>query len=216
MFRGHLQLRILRRNITLVKNFILLSVLALLTPAVLGQAPTGTVRQIDAFVKAIDSKAKRAEAPKLIFADVSDYESNAAAKWQRFASEKALERHRKKTEAYTIAYVWLDGGKVASTNFTMFSPSGDWAKYVYSYYRPDGSLARVETDYRTFNGDFKLIRRRYFDNTGKQIGSSVKTLDLQSGKPKKAPDGVMGDEPNETDHYMTAAKLPIAHLLTKK
>ena len=199
-----------------MKNLILLSLLALLTPAALGQAPTGTVRQIDAFVKAIDAKAKRAKAPKLIFADVSDYESNAAAKWQRFASEKVLERHRKKTEAYTIAYVWLDGGKVASTNFTMFSPSGDWAKYVYSYYRPDGSLARVETDYRTFNGDFKVIRRRYFDNTGKQIGSSIKTLDLQSGKPKKAPDGVMGDDANDADHYSTVARLPFADLLTKK
>jgi hypothetical protein len=199
-----------------VKNLILLSLLALLTSAALGQGPTGTVRQIDAFVKAMDAKAKRAKAPKLIFADVSDYESNTAAKWQRFASEKVLERHRKKTEAYTIAYVWLDGGKIASTNFTMFSPSGDWAKYVYSYYRPDGSLARLETDYRTFNGDFKVIRRRYFDAAGKQVGSSVKTLDLTTGKPKKARDGVMGDDPKEVDYFMTASKLPFVRLLATK
>ena len=89
-------------------------------------------------------------------------------------------------------------------------------KYVYSYFRPDGSLARVETDYRTFNGDFRVVRRLYFDSAHKEISRSAKILDLQSGRPKKAPDGVMGDDPDEVDYYLTASKLPFFHLINKK
>jgi hypothetical protein len=185
--------------------------------ATVAQTKNADIRQIDALVKAIDVRIKRPKAAKLVFADVSNYEADEAAKWQQFASEKALERHREKSEAYTIAYVWLEAGKPVSTNFTLFSPSGDWVKYVYSYFRPDGSLARVETDYRTFMGDFKVVRHIYFDAAGKEISRSAKFLDLQTGKPKKMPEGgVMGDDPDEVDYYMTVAKLPFANLIKKK
>lgn len=201
-----------------VKNLILLLFLIAIAASttVSAQSITTQIRGIDAFVKTVDASTKRAKAPKLVFADLSDYESDGPAKWQRFTSEQALEQYREKNEAYTIAYVWIDGGEVASTNFTMFSPSGDWAKYIYSYFRPDGSLARVETDFRTFNGDFRVIRRRYFDIAGRELRSSVKFLDLQTRQPKKAPEGVMGDDPNEVDYYLTVGKLPFTHLLTKK
>ncbi len=184
--------------------------------AAVAQTKTAEIRQIDSLAKSIDARAKGRKASKLVFADVSNYEVDESAKWQNFTSEKALERHRAKTEAYTIAYVWLDGGRAASTNFTLFSPSGDWVKYVFSYFRSDGSLARVETDYRTFNGDFKVIRRFYFDLAGKEISRSARILDLQSSKPKKAPEGVMGDDPDEAAYYMTTSKLPFAHLINKK
>ena len=174
------------------------------------------VKEIDALVRTIDAQVKRPKAAKLIFADVSDINSETPAKWEQFISEKALERHRDKTEAYTIAYVWLSGGKIVSTNFTHSTPSGDWVRYVYSYFRLDGSLARVETDFRTFNGDFRVIRRRYFDTAGKEVKNSVKFLDLQTRQPKKAPNGVMGDDPKAIDYYMTTAKIPFAHLVGKK
>ena len=194
-----------------------LSVLLLFSTTLQAQTVAVQVREIDSLVKKIDTQAKRAKAARLVFADVSDPQSDSPAKWQRFDTEKALDRHRDKTEAYTIAYVWRDRGKVVSTNFTLSSPSGDWVKYVYSYFRPDGSLARVETDYRTFNGDFIVVRRRYFDSAGKQIKSSVTFRDLATRQPKKAPaEGVMGDDPNEVSYYMTSAKLPFAHLLTRK
>ncbi len=196
---------------------ILILILTIAGPAtIFGQSRIAEIRQIDALVKKIDAQTRASKASKLVFADVSDYESDAPAKWQKFASEKALEMYREKSEAYSIAYVWLKAGRIAATNFTLFSPSGDWAKYVYSYFRPDGSLARVETDLRTFYGDYKVVRRRYFDSAGKEISRSAKFLDLQTGKPKKAPDGVMGDDPDEVDYYLTTVKLPFAHLLTKK
>src|SRR5688500_15178485 len=83
----------------------------------------------------------------------------------------------------------LNGGKVVPSNFTLFSPSGDSVKYVYHHFRTDGTLARVESDYRTFNGDFMVVRRRYFDRAGKQIHQTAKFLDLKPRKPKDASAG---------------------------
>jgi hypothetical protein len=183
-----------------------------------GQTRTAEVRQIDALVTSLDAKVKRTKTAKIVFADTSDYEADNDGKWQRFASEKALERHRDKSETYTIAYVWLHGGNVAVTNFTLFSPSGDWAEYVYSYYRPDGTLARIEAEMRTFHGDYIAIRRYYLDRSGKVIYRSTKYLDLNTRKPKKPDPGYLAANPSmiETEHYKTTSNLPFIHLLTRK
>lgn len=86
-------------------------------------------------------------------------------------------------------------------------------KYVYHHFREDGTLARVESDYRTFNGDFMVVRQRYFDRAGKQIKNSVKFLDLKTRKPKDASSGVMGDDSDDVDYYKTTSKLPFASLV---
>ena len=66
-------------------------------------------------------------------------------------------------------------------------------------------------------GDFIVIRRRYFDEKGKEIGGSVKYLDLFTRKPKKPEaGGVMGDDPKEVNYYKKTSKLPFAHLLKAK
>ena len=177
-------------------------------------AQIAEIRRIDAYVRSVEAaKNKR---PDLVFADVSDYTTNEKAKWRKFGSEKALDKHRESSEAYTIAYVWRKGGKLNASNFTLSSPSGDWVKYVYHYFREDGTLARVESDYRTFNGDFMVVRRRYFDRAGKQIKNSVKFLDLKTRKSKDASSGVMGVDPEDLDYYLSTNKLPFADLLNAR
>ncbi len=170
------------------------------------------VKKIDAYAKTVDAVRKKLKKPSLIFADTADVNTDTE-KWQKFASEKALEKFRDKHEVYTIAYNWKSGGKIVGSNFTLSSPSGDWAKYNFHYFRADGTLALVESDYRTFMGDFMVVRRRYFDAAGKQIHHTTKILDLKTKRPKKAPDGIMGDDPDEVDYYLTTAKLPFANLL---
>lgn len=172
------------------------------------------VKRIDALCKKIDASRKRAKSPDLVVADTADINSKRS-KWRKFASEKALEKFRTRNETYTIAYNWKQDGKIVGSNFTHFSPSGDWAKYIFHYFRADGTLAYVETDYRTFMGNFKVIRGHYFDVKGKQIKSTARFLDLRSGKPKKHKGGVDGDDPKEVDYYKKTSKLPFAHLLGK-
>lgn len=175
-------------------------------------APKAEIAAIDAYVRGVEAVRRKAKRPSSIFADAAEIDSETE-RWRQFDSEKALERHRRNSEVYTIAYNWLEQGKLVASNFTVSSPSGDWVKYNLHYFRTDGSLALIESDYRTFMGDFVVIRRRYFDAAGKQVHQTSKIQDLKTRKPKKAPDGVMGDSPDEIDYFMTTGKLPFAALL---
>ncbi len=176
---------------------------------------TSTVAGIDAYCKTVDAVRKARKIPELVFADTADM-NDQKEKWRQFPSEKALEKFREKSETYSIAYTWRKNGKIVASNFTLFSGSGDWAKYVYHYFREDGTLARVESELRTFNGDFIVIRRHYFDRNGKLISKTERYLDLTTRRPKKHDEGVMGDDPKEIDYYKNTRKLPFAYLLTKK
>jgi hypothetical protein len=177
---------------------------------------TNEIRRIDAYVKTIDAFVKNKK-PHLIFADTSDYSEESKPKWRKFASEKALEKFREETgETYTIAYNWLRRGKVVKSNFTLFSPSGDWAQYVYHNFRADGSLALAESEMRTFNGDLIIVQDFYFDRAGRLLKKTVKYRDLQTNKPIKPTKEFLetkADFSDDVEFYKKTSKLPFANLL---
>jgi hypothetical protein len=74
------------------------------------------VKRIDAYVKTLDAFVKRNKKPQLIFADTSDYNEGSRPKWQKFASEKALEKFREKTETYTIARRFARDGRIGNAH----------------------------------------------------------------------------------------------------
>lgn len=178
------------------------------------QSAASQVKSINTFCKQIDAVQKRRKAPELVYANTADINS-PKARWRKFTSERALDKFRENNETYDIAYNWRSGGRLIASNFTRSSPSGDWVNYVNHCFRADGTVARVETGYRTFLGDFKVVRKRYFNASGRQISSSIKYLDLQSGKPKDKGDGVMGDKESGEAYYKSVKKLPFARLLPK-
>lgn len=172
------------------------------------------VKSIDAYCKTVDAIRKKHKKPDLIFADTADTNEHKE-KWRKFASEKALDKFRENSETYSIAYNWQSGGRVVASNFTLFSGSGDWAKYVYHYFRQDGSLARVESELRTFYGDYIVSKYHYFDPQGRLIDKSFKYLDLQTKKPKKPTAEFIGENStwDEVDYYKKTSKLPfVRHL----
>ncbi|MBK8466494.1 MAG: hypothetical protein IPL32_11740 [Chloracidobacterium sp.] len=196
--------------------FLLTMIVFVFQSNLLGQSVKAEVKSIDAYCKSLDAVGKKRKTPELVFADVSGL-TDKTEKWRSFASEKALDKYREDSETYSIAYNWRKNGKIVVSNFTFFSGSGDWVKYVYHYFREDGTLARVESELRTFNGDYIVNRRRHFDRSGKLISKTEKYLDLTTKKPKKPEGGgVMGDNPKKIDYYKTTGKLPFAHLLKKK
>lgn len=188
--------------------------LAGLTAGTLAQSTASQVKSINTYCKQIDTIQKRRKSPELVYANVADMNSSKE-KWRKFASAKALEKFRERNEVYDIAYNWRSGGRLIASTFTHSSPSGDWVNYVTHCFRADGTVARVETDYRTSLGDFKVLSTRYFTSSGRQISSSIKYLDLQSGKPKDKGDGVMGDVESRAEYFKTVKKLPFAGLLPK-
>jgi hypothetical protein len=188
---------------------------ALLVPAE-AQRPTGvrTVVEIDTYARSIDIFIKRNPNARFIVADVSS-QDDEEPRWKQFASEAELEKFRESRETYTVAYNFRKSGRIVASNFTNFSPSGDWARYTDHYFREDGSLAKMRSELRTFYGDFKVIKELYFDRRGKQLKRSVHYLDLTTNKPKK-PTRDLLEGMAETEHYMHVNKLPFADLLVLK
>jgi hypothetical protein len=175
------------------------------------------VRKIDLYSRSVDQIMKRRKAPDLIIADVSDHDTDEP-KWQIFKSEKELETFRETAETYTIANNWRNRGTLVSSLFTSFSPSGDWAKYVTHYFRPDGSAAKITTEMRTFNGEYIIIRNMYFDAKGKLLRKSSQYRDLVTKKPKK-PTAEMLDENSEfykAKYYKKVNLLPFYSMTKTK
>jgi hypothetical protein len=194
-----------------IQILLLIALLAAVAPA------QATIKAIDTYAKGIDRHTASRKNPKVVFADTSDHTGTSKANWRKFASEKALEKHRETSETYSIAYTWAKNGELVASNFTLFSGSGDWAKYVNHYFRPDGTLAKVEVDYRTFHGDFIVEQNLYYSPSGKLIKKTTAYKDLQTGKPKKPEAGYLDDNSEllAGDIYKAVAKLPFARLIKK-
>ncbi len=173
------------------------------------------IKRIDGYVKTLNSFAKRNSRSKLVFADVSDQEQSKV-KWLRFKNESELERFREDTEVYALANVWRRSGKVVLAAFTFSSPSGDWAKYLSMYFRVNGTLAKSESELRTFYGDLVVRQNFYFDGRGRLLKKTKNYFDLASGKPKKPDVDFHLDQKDtieEENYYLTTRQLPFARLL---
>jgi hypothetical protein len=170
-----------------------------------------TVGQIDKYVASVK---KITNSAPIIVADTSA-DDGGRANWKRFASENALDKFRKKSETYSIAYNWKLKGKLAAAHFTDFSQSGDWTQYTYHYFRPDGSVAKVETELRTFYGDWIVVRNYYFDKKGNRIKRTAKYLDLTTRKPKKPEPDMASDNWSglSVKFYNTTRKLPFIKII---
>lgn len=190
-----------------MRNVVILFTLFLLFgPVANGQSSRlQEIRRIDNYVKQLNAYTKRYKKPHLIFADTSQTDK---PKWKRFASEEALN----KVVTYNIAFVWRKNGRIVKANFTLFSESGDWAQYVYHYFRADGSLAKLESELRTFYGDMIVIKNFYYDSKGSLLRKRTRYFDLRSKKPIKP-----REEANELvfdfDTYKSVRRLPFINLL---
>ena len=173
------------------------------------------VRQSEVYVEKIKAETKNRKEPDLIFADTSQ---NNKSKWRKFASSKILKLFREKSETYSISNNWLKNKKIIISIFTIFSESGDWANYIYYYFRQDGTLAKLESEYRTFHGNFAAIKDVYFDSKGRVLKRNTKYVDLDNKSKKPDKDYLSENSPmmNDFVYYKTTNKLPFYHLLKSK
>ena len=171
------------------------------------------IKRIDAYCKTLDSFVKKYKSPHVVFVDVSDYNQNKP-RWRKYNSEKEFEKARETVESYNIAYVWRKNGKIVMVNFTFSSPSGDWAHYVYHYFREDGTLAKVEAQLNTFYGKMTVLRDFYFNRQENLLGKTTKHLDLETQKPVKPKERDFYD--NEVKIFKKTSKLPFVSLVRKR
>lgn len=74
-------------------------------------------------------------------------------------------------------------GKIRSATLFQTSPSGDWAQTFDYCYRPDGTLAFILAELRTFRGNVRVVDRLYYSSTGVQIRKIRKHFNLDTNKP---------------------------------
>lgn len=174
------------------------------------------VVQIDAYCDPLDVRASAHSVPERIFANTADdYGRNS--KWREFQSVEELEKFREESETFFIAYNWFTESRLTLTSFTVFSGSGDWAKYVSSCYRENGTLARVSIDYRTFYGHFRMDRSVYFAPKGVELYETKEFRRLDSEELFQ-PDQETLDENSSLaskDFFMTVKNIPYSKLLKR-
>ena len=196
-------------NFVLLRPFILLLFVSFVF-AQPGSLVTST--QIDAYAKKVGRYTDHSRKVAIAFADVSPYGSSDES-WKKIGSWDDLDNYTTDHDAYGLALVWKQNGKVTATNFTYTSPSGDWNDYVNHYFRPDGTLALVTSEFRTFANTCVAKQRFYFDRKGKQIKNTVSYSDLETGR-RKAP--CVSDESLKFTYYQSVTKLPFSGLLNGK
>jgi hypothetical protein len=183
---------------------------ALRLAAMQAQNPTD-IAAIEAHARQLDAYAKRNARGGRLFADTASYTDGSAPRWQEFRSKRALER----AEVYSAATVWTQPASDALlADFTLSSPSGDWAQYANYYYRGDGTLAKLHSELRTFMGDLIVIRDRFYDTRGKLLHEKTRYLDLNTRKPRKVEEGSFQDIPLEL--YAKTSDLPFHSLLKRR
>jgi hypothetical protein len=196
-------------------NFVLLRpfVLLLFVSFVFSQPGSLVTKpQIDAYAKKISRFTDRNRKSAIAFADVSSYDSSAES-WKKIGSWDDLDNYTADHDAYGLALIWKQNGKVTAANFTYTSPSGDWNDYVHHYFRPDGSLALVTSEFRTFANACVAKQRFYFDRKGRRTKKTVSYSDLETGR-RKAP--CLSSEALKFTYYQSVTKLPFAGLLNGK
>lgn len=172
-----------------------------------GQARTArSIKVIDKYAASIDKTVDSRSRPDIVAADTAAIDAAKPA-WKIFDSVDALEKAGTEDDTYTIAYSWKKDDKLVASRFTYSSPSGDWAEFVFHYFRADGSLARVDAELRTFTDDCVIRQSFYFNSSGKSLKRTRRYFDLNTDKPRKP---CLGANALKFEYFKTAAALPFA------
>ena len=148
-------------------------------------ASADQIIEIDRLVKSLNDQVKGSDARMRIIANVAD--DGKPDDWREFKSDEdrsRLDNGTNLNDNFSIVQnetgTWLD---------TMYqSPSRDWAQYVTYYFRLDGTLAKMETELRTFFGEMIAIRNRWFAPMGSELKIEREYNDLSTGKPAEPGD----------------------------
>jgi hypothetical protein len=172
------------------------------------------VENIEAYVRGVDllvDGAIEGGAPFRVFAQLASRGKTSG--WREFADEDAFDEAVKTEQPgmVVLARVFMRTGSVAAVYASVGVEDGVvWTDH---YFRADGSLAKLDTRWRTLGGELQMVRERYYDAAGQLLWSWVEYVDLAAGTPvAKLRPGL--SEP-KTDIYLRADRLPYHSLLRR-
>lgn len=116
-------------------------------------------------------------------------EDDKIGDWEKYDSKKDAEYNDE-------VHLFFVGKRLSSARVRWGTPTGDWAKFTYYYYRENKALAYIINDYRTFcYGELRIVSRYLFNAAGKRIKLTKEFYDLITDKSIKGNDAI--DDPPE-------------------
>ncbi len=158
------------------------------------------LREINQSSTAIDSASKSGALPSRSFAVLSVDQPNA---WVEYPTETSMETAAPKG-FLRRALVYFQGPSPILVSLELKSPSKDWVQYLRYYFREDGTLEKINIDFRRFGAYeegksndqqflVKVLRDRFYDPRGKCIKKSkARCFNMSTGAQVR--DAVFTDE----------------------
>jgi len=146
----------------------------------------------------------------LFFAAVPQNRDPAHDKWHRLPS---IEDLRAETANRGNTAVVTEREKVAVLiDFTFQNQFGDSEEFAQYCYRPDGSLAFIHSDLKSYHAGLELVRDAWYSAAGEKSNSSAQTYDLRTRKPSKLPKDFWDMPPPE---FLRVKDLPFDVTITR-
>ena len=140
----------------------------------------------DSYVKSV--KADNEAAHFRVFALVPI--AKEKTEWKEFPSEEARQKAQEAEQAKSEqvfesnAFVYKKDDKITQVNMTYYSASADLVVSQVLFYRPDGTLAKMEESLSFVPESYVSERNIYYVN-GKKIGGTRHVYDMETHKEKK-------------------------------
>jgi hypothetical protein len=83
--------------------------------------------------------------------------------------------------------ITVQDGKVVYADFTFQNQFGDSTQTTQYCFRPDGTLAELQSELKSFHGGVRVVRKMAFDAGGKQLLKTMQSFDLDSNQPVNIP-----------------------------
>jgi len=162
-----------------MRHFFVLSLFAVaLCLPVVAQDTPDTIRPYCA-----DLNKWRKSATPVLLADASDKEKS---EWKRIATDREFDALPEALFQHTnLARVYSREKKVVFVEYQSTTGAGDWTLSADYCYRPDGTLASIRSELRTFAGEMIVTRNKYFAVDGTLLSEDEQFLDLRTRKPRK-------------------------------
>lgn len=149
------------------------------------RADAGTLNKIASYCSAASDYAKQHPDGALLFTAVPQNQDPARDKWHP-ASSDAFEFAAKNADSTAIASI--RNGHVVFVVFSFQNQFGDSDETATYCYHPDGSLAKLHSDLKSYHGGLELVRDISFDATGREISNALHASDLQTHRSIRLPD----------------------------
>jgi hypothetical protein len=195
---------------------VVVSVLAQTQSAENQTTPLTGVAAIDAYCKELDSFRKGKHNRARVFSKIIPPDQSGetlSGNWREFKNAKSRESDFTSDHLYDVGDVWMRAGKVVVAEFE-FGTAGDWSQVVTYYFRADGGLAKMRSNYGRFMGHIRIVKDKFYDSKGKRLQTRLQCSDLEeSGRRKKCSSDA---SEYDADVYKRVQNLPLYGVLKSR